>query len=250
MVLFADHFSGHATDYAEFRPTYPRELISFLASVAPSRNLVWDCGTGSGQAAVLLANEFDRVVATDPSSAQLKKAREHPRIEYRVAPERDSGLPAASCDLVTAAQAAHWFDMPAFNLEADRVLRPRGVLGIWCYKATEVDPPISRLIAMFEHQRLGPYWPRGREHVNAGYRTLPFPYEQLDVPPFVMRILWSRDQLEGYVETWSAIRRFSEVEVGNPMDDFRRDLAPLWPDPSEIREVRWSLAVIAGRKPG
>lgn len=249
-MSFADHFSARATDYAEFRPSYPIELISFLASVAPGRRLVWDCATGSGQAAALLANEFDRVVATDPSAAQLAEAREHPRIEYRVAPERDSGLPGESCDLVTVAQAAHWFDMPAFNQEADRVLRPAGVLAIWCYKTTEVDPAVSRLISAFEHQRLGPYWPRGREHVNAEYQTLAFPYERLEVPPFVMRIRWSREQLEGYVETWSAIRRCIEAERGNPIDDFRRDLAQLWPDPAEIREVRWMLAVIAGRKPG
>ena len=248
-MSFADHFSAGATDYAEFRPSYPIELISFLARAAPGRKLVWDCATGSGQAAALLANEFDRVVATDPSAAQLAEAREDPRIEYRIAPERDSGLPDASCDLVTAAQAAHWFDMPAFNREADRVLRPRGVLAIWCYKTTEVDRRVSRLIATFEHQRLGPYWPRGREHVNADYRTLAFPYEQLEVPTFVMRIRWSRERLEGYVETWSAIRRCIEAEGGNPMDDFRRDLAQLWPDPADVREVRWSLAVIAGRKP-
>ena len=247
--MFADHFSGHATDYAEYRPTYPRELILFLSGAAPGHDLAWDCGTGSGQAAFLLANEFQRVVATDPSATQLAEASEHPRIEYRVASERDSGLPDGSCDLVTAAQAAHWFDISAFYKEADRILRPRGVLAIWCYQTTEVDPATSRLISTFEHQRVGPYWPRGREHVDAGYRTLPFPYDRLDVPPLVMRIRWSREQFEGYVETWSAVRRCSEAEGVNPMTEFKRDLAPLWPDPVEVREVRWSLVVIAGRKP-
>src|SRR5262245_40543455 len=138
-MLFADHFSGHAADYAEHRPGYPAELCAFLATVAPARGLVWDCGTGSGQAAVVLAARFEHVVATDPSAAQLAHARLHPRVEYRTAPERDSGLPPGSCDLVTAAQAAHWFDLPAFYAEADRVLRSGGVLAIWCYNTTLVE---------------------------------------------------------------------------------------------------------------
>ena len=121
----ADHFSQHASSYAESRPSYPRELARYLASVAPGRQLAWDCGTGSGQAAILLADEFERVVATDPSAAQLEHAVPHPRVEYRVGREAESGLADACCDLVTAAQAAHWFDLPAFYVEVARVTRPR-----------------------------------------------------------------------------------------------------------------------------
>jgi SAM-dependent methyltransferase len=248
-VSFQDHFSAHASEYSEHRPVYPAELSTFLAGLAPGRGQVWDCGTGSGQAAVVLAADFDRVVATDPSAAQLAHAREHPRVEYRLAPERDSGLPSGSCDLVTAAQAAHWFDLTAFYQEADRVLRPRGVLAIWCYNRTLVEPAIDSVIAAFQYQRVGPYWPSGREHTDARYRTLPFPYERLDVPPLVMRQRWTRDQIAAYFGTWSSVRRCRQIEGVDPVPDIVRDLSRLWPDPAGVRDVSWPLCIIAGRKP-
>jgi SAM-dependent methyltransferase len=225
-------------------------LSAFLAGLAPGRGLVWDCGTGSGQAAVVLAEDFDRVVATDPSAEQLAHARPHPRVEYRVAPERDSGLPAGSCDLVTAAQAAHWFDLPAFYAEAGRVLRANGVLAIWCYNRTLVDPAIDDVILAFQYGRVGPYWPSGREHTDSGYRTMPFPYAKLEVPVLFMRQRWSRSQLEGYFDTWSSVRRFRDVTGADPIPEIARDLSVHWPDADEVREVRWPLCVIAGRKPG
>jgi SAM-dependent methyltransferase len=249
-MAFADHFSRHASAYAEHRPRYPAELSTFLAGLAPARELVWDCGTGSGQAAVVLAADFSHVVATDPSAAQLAYARHHPRVEYRSAPERDSGLAPDSCDLVTAAQAAHWFDLTAFYGEADRVLRPGGVLAIWCYNTTLVEPAIDRVIYTFQHERVGPHWPSGREHTDAAYRTLPFPYGRIEAPPLVMRHRWTRDQLVAYVDTWSSVRRCRQAEGRDPVDEFARDIAPLWPDAAEVRDVRWPLHVIAGRKPG
>lgn len=245
-----DHFSRCASAYAEYRPGYPAELGSFLADISPGRGLAWDCGTGSGQAAVVLAAAFDRVVATDASAEQLAHARPHPRVEYRRALDRDSGLARASCDLVTAGQAAHWFDLPAFYREVDRVLRPGGALAIWCYTRTLVAPEIDAVVSAFQYQRVGPYWPAGREHTDAGYRTLPFPYERIAAPPLAMRHLWTRRQLEAYIGTWSSVRRCRDVEGADPVAGLTRDLAPLWPDADGVREVRWPLSVIAGRKPG
>jgi SAM-dependent methyltransferase len=198
----------------------------------------------------VLAEDFALVVATDASAAQLSHARPHPRVEYGVATERESGLPEASCDLVTAAQAAHWFDLPAFYAEADRVLRPLGVLAIWCYNRTLVRPGIDEVIFAFQYERVGPYWPAGREHTDSGYRNLPFPYERIAAPALCMRQRWSRTQLEGYFGTWSSVRRFRQAEHADPIPEIARNLSAHWPDPSEVREVRWPLHVIAGRKPG
>ena len=96
---FSDHFSGHAVDYAKFRPRYPKELFRWLASVAPSTELAWDCATGNGQAAVELAEVFERVIATDASEKQIVNAEKHPRVEYRVAPAEESGLESNNVDL-------------------------------------------------------------------------------------------------------------------------------------------------------
>jgi SAM-dependent methyltransferase len=247
---FQDHFSTCASAYAEHRPGYPAELGTFLGGISPGRELAWDCGTGSGQVAIVLAAEFERVVATDPSQEQLAHARPHPCIEYRRALERDSGLPGGSCDLVTAGQAAHWFDLPAFYLEVDRVLRPGGALAIWCYNRTLVDPAIDPVITRFQYQRVGRYWPSGREHTDAEYRTMPFPYERIDAPPIAIRHSWTRRQLESYMGTWSSVRRCREAEGVDPMIELARDLDPVWPDVNEVREVRWPLCIIAGLKPG
>ena len=67
---FKDHFSGHATDYARYRPDYPAALYEFLAKTARRHEVAWDCGTGSGQAALGLAPYFDRVIAT-PATLEL-----------------------------------------------------------------------------------------------------------------------------------------------------------------------------------
>src|ERR1044071_1842117 len=97
-----------------FRPRYPQKLFEYLASVAPGRQLAWDCATGNGQAAVGLASVFDRVIATDASEKQIANAQQRERVEYRLAPAENSGLESATVDLVTVAQALHWFDMEQF----------------------------------------------------------------------------------------------------------------------------------------
>ncbi len=114
MRNFEDHLSQQAHDYARHRPHYPRELFTYLATIAPSHRLAWDCGTGNGQAARALAEHFNRVVATDASSDQLAQAIRHGRIEYRIERAEDVSLEASSVDLVTVAIAVHWFDLAPF----------------------------------------------------------------------------------------------------------------------------------------
>lgn len=248
-MKFTDHFSSVALAYAAHRPRYPDELFAWLASISPARGVAWDCGAGSGQASVGLAAHFGRVIATDASAAQIAQAPPHPAVEYRVAPAEDTGLPDESADIVTVAQAAHWFDLPAFYEEAHRVLRPGGLLAIWCYNRTLVGPGIDPVIAAFQYQRVGPYWPSGREHTDAAYSKMPFPYERVEAPPLLMHQRWTRDQLIAYFGTWSSVRRCREIEGSDPITDIVTALSPLWPDPAEVRDVRWPLWVIAGHKP-
>src|SRR2546422_1064300 len=130
---FEDHFSEIAAAYAAHRPSYPAALVDFLARLAPETRLAWDAGSGSGQLSVLLAGPFDRVVATDASAEQIARAAPHPKVEYRCAPAGVSGLPARVVDLATAAQAAHWFDLPAYYAEVRRVTRPGGIVALISY---------------------------------------------------------------------------------------------------------------------
>lgn len=246
---FSDHFSGVAGAYAEFRPRYPDRLFEWLAAAAPARERAWDCATGSGQAAVALAALFERVVATDASAEQIDAATPHARVEYRVAPAEQSGLASGSADLVTVAQALHWFDRPAFYREAARVLRTDGVLAAWTYGHPYLDHPAADAVFQaFYSGTVGPYWPPERALVDAGYRTIEFPFPEIEPPAFEMETRWPLAALIGYVGTWSATTRFRAAHGIDPVPRLALDLAAAWGDPEEPRRIRWPLAVRAGRR--
>jgi ubiquinone/menaquinone biosynthesis C-methylase UbiE len=243
---FRDHFSAHAAEYREFRPTYPPELFAYLASVAPARDLVWDCGTGNGQAAVPLAAHFARVFATDASAGQLQNAEPHPRVEYAVAPAEKCPLPDASADLVTVAQALHWFDLDRFYPEVRRVCRLGGIFAAWTYNFHSVNPAVDAVLARLQSEFIGPHWPPGREHVDAGYRTLPLPFDERPAPIFEMTAEWNLDALLGYINTWSAVKRFEQTKGYNPVERLREEFAAAWGDRATVRTARWALVVRVG----
>jgi SAM-dependent methyltransferase len=244
-VAFQDHFSAGAANYARARPTYPAELFERLANLAPGRGTAWDCGTGNGQAATGLATHFERVVATDPSAAQLAEAITHPRVSYRLGDESHSGLNAGSVDIVTAAQAAHWFDLPAFYGEARRVLRPDGVVAIWCYALCRIAPAIDEPLDVFYHQTVGPYWPPERRFTEDGYRSLPFPFPEISFPTLAMELEWTLAEFSAYLQTWSAVTRLRAARGGEPVVELSRALAGAWG--TGRRRVVWPLAGRIGR---
>jgi len=252
VATFRDHFSRGSADYAAFRPRYPDALFAEIAARLAGRALAWDVGTGSGQAAVALARHVDRVVATDASAAQIAAAEPHPRVEYRVAPAESSGLPDASTDVVTVAQALHWFDRDAFFAESARVLRPDGVLAVWTYALLETgDPMIDGAIRRFAYETVGPYWPPERVLVDTGYATIAFPppFVELPFPPQAIDATLSLDQVAGFLRTWSATHRYVEAHGGaDPVAPFVDALRERWG--GEPRAVRWPIAVRACRRSG
>jgi SAM-dependent methyltransferase len=244
---FKDHFSGRAADYRAFRPAYPPELFDFLASVSPARDLAWDCGTGSGQAAVGLAEHFARVFATDASAEQLKNAEAHPRVEYAVAPAEKCPLPDHSADLVTVAQALHWFDHDRFYAEVRRVARPAGLLAVWTYDFYSVGPDVDPVLERLQNEFIRPYWPAERVFVNAGYRNIPFPFPELPAPQFEMAAEWTLQRLVGYMNTWSAVRQYEKKHGTNPVGAVAGELGRVWGDPATVRTVRWRFTLRLGR---
>jgi len=244
---FKDHFSAGSADYAAYRPTYPRALVDALADHCAHTGAALDVGCGNGQLSVLLADRFRLVTATDASAAQVAQAQPHERVTYRVAPAERCPLPDASVDLVTAAQAAHWFALPAFYAEARRVARPGAVLALVTYGVMRMDDPADAVVQHFYRNVAGPHWPPERRHVEEGYRTLDFPFEELDLPPLAIEVSWNRDDLLGYVDTWSAVRALEKASGRGAVDEFARDLAAFWTDADEHRRVWFPLAVRAGR---
>jgi len=244
---FKDHFSGHAADYARARPTYPAALFSYLAELAPTRGLTWDCGTGNGQAARGLAEHFARVVATDASADQIANAAPHPRISYRVAPAEDSGLETASIDLVTAAQALHWFDIDRFFAECNRVLLPGGILATITYRLTEVNPEIDPIVEHLADEVVGPYWPPEAALVEEEYRSIVLPFPELTPPTLEMAVDWDLTAFVSYLGTWSAVHRYRAATGTDPLAMVWPQLSAAWRQGS--RRVHWPLSVRVCRKP-
>ncbi|MEM7483247.1 MAG: class I SAM-dependent methyltransferase [Acidobacteriota bacterium] len=243
----SDHFSAVADGYARYRPGYPPALFGYLADLGSRRRLAWDCATGNGQAAVELAEHFDQVVATDLSASQIAKAIAHPRVEYRAVAADERSLEDSSVDLVTVAQALHWLELEGFYREVQRVLAPGGALACWCYNMLQVEPRINAVVNRYYSQVVGPYWPPERRLLEAGYRTVPFPFDEEDVPDFEMSENWTLEQLVGYLGTWSATTRYRTAEGTDPLDRIRGDLEIAWGDPDAARTIRWPLHVRIGR---
>jgi SAM-dependent methyltransferase len=209
-----------------------------------------DCGTGNGQAARGLAAHFDRVIGTDPSEEQIRRATSHERIEYVVARAESCSLPTGSVDLVTAAQALHWFDPAAFFAEAKRVLTAAGVIAIWGYGDPILDSvPLHQTLHQFNRGTLESYWFPERQLLLDGYQTIPFPFDELPLPALEMKMKWTLAELAGYLRTWSSAARYAAEHGFDPVTDVERALSRDWGRPDTAREVRWPLHIRAGTIP-
>lgn len=244
---FADHFSRDSRAYARFRPRYPAALFDWVAGLPAGHRVVWDCGTGNGQAATMLAPHFGLVAASDPSVAQLQAAEPHPGVRYFAATERASALRGGRVDLVTAAQAFHWFDPAAFFKEVDRLLAPGGALAVWCYSTLIAPPEIDPVIRHFYHETVGPWWPADRWKVDDGYRHCDFPIDEAAMPAMAIESALTLPALLGYVRTWSAVGRFVQEQGRDPVVELEAALGPVWGNPDTEQPIRWPIAMRAGR---
>lgn len=245
-MSFKDHFSRQSAAYSRYRPGYPPELLAWIAAHAPDRRLAVDCATGSGQAAVALAAHFERVLAVDGSLSQVRNAAANPRVAYAVATAERLPLADRSTSLVAAAQAAHWFDFDRFNAECRRVLVPDGAVAVWTYEKFRVDAAADAVIDHFYEAVVGPYWPPERRFVEAGYRTLPFPWREESAPVFALETDWDLDRVMGYLATWSSVQRYQDQVGRDPLPSLRRELLESWPDGGS-RTLRWPIHLRLGR---
>lgn len=244
-----DLFSTQADYYARYRPRYPDDLFVYLAEMAPGHELAWDAGTGNGQAALGLAAHFSQIVATDSSERQITHSFRHARIRFRVGPVEEVDLERQSVDIITSAQAIHWFDLDLFYQSVFRVLKPGGLIAVWCYDRTEIDPAIDRVVKSYSSEIVGPYWSPKLRFVNRHYRTLPFPFAEIRAPKFGCRANWRLEDVLGYLHSWSATQAFIEQQGYDPVDEIRPALANAWGSPNLYRTVRWPLYLRVGYLP-
>jgi ubiquinone/menaquinone biosynthesis C-methylase UbiE len=193
---------------------------------------------------VELAKVFDRVIATDASEKQIASAEKSPRIEYRVATAEESGLDSGSVDLVTIAQALHWFDLDKVYSETRRVMKPGGVIAAWAYKLATVSPAIDTIVNRYYSDVLGAYWPAERALVEK-FEELRFEFTRIETPPFEMIAEWNVDQLLGYLRTWSATQRCIEAEKRDPLEGIEGQLRSAWGN--DVRRVIWPLTTRVGK---
>lgn len=249
MTGFKDYFSSVSSSYRDFRPHYPEQLFKHVADIAPSRSTAWDCATGSGQAARLLVRHFDRVIATDASASQVDNAETIERVAYRTEAAESTGIETASVDLVTVAQALHWFDLPSFEQEVLRVCKPNAVLAVWSYAILQSEPSVDVVIDRLYNDILGDFWTVERRIVEQGYRDVVFPFESLESPSFAMCARWSLDHMLGYLSTWSAAKKYHDRHGEDPVALITDELAHAWGDPESCLDVSWPLTVKLWRLP-
>ena len=224
-----DNFSEHASAYAKYRPGYPPELYTFLLGLVKERNIAWDCATGNGQVAVELSNHFDKVYATDISEAQLKNAHVKDNIFYSIARAESTEFPDDFFDMITVAQAIHWFDFHAFYTEANRTMKPGGILAVMGYGLLKTGEDTDAIIGHFYKNIIGPYWDKERKYVDENLTTIPFPFEEIATPILINRFEWSLDDLLGYFSTWSAVQHYIKANNEDPVAIIRKSLEEKWP---------------------
>jgi hypothetical protein len=227
-----DYFSTQSKVYAAFRPTYPPELYDFIFRQVENKDRAWDCATGNGQVATYLSSHFREVLATDISQQQLEHATSAINVRYSVCPAERTNFPDDHFDLITVAQALHWFDLESFYEEVLRVGKENSILAVWGYGLLYIDPEIDKVIMDFYSNTVGPYWDSARHLVEQHYQTITFPFEEIQTPGFSIKVQWTIDQLSGYLQSWSATQKYIREKGHDPVPMFIQSLSPYWKRPA------------------
>ncbi|WP_029282157.1 class I SAM-dependent methyltransferase [Pedobacter sp. R20-19] len=241
-----DNFSTQAAEYAIYRPTYPIELYDFLFKLVAHKHAAWDCATGNGQVASILAQHFQHVYATDISEKQLSQALPLPNVVYQVESSDQVNVTDQSFDLITVAQAIHWFNFDAFYSEVKRTLKPNGVIAVIGYGLMSIDKKVDQVIHKLYETILGKYWDSERRYIEEGYKTIPFPFEEIVAPHFQIKTTWNFNQLIGYLNTWSSLQHYKKANDRNPLEYVLTELKEAWGDDAE-KDVRFPVLLRVGK---
>lgn len=240
-----DNFSAQADLYAQYRPAYPADLFNYIVSFVDNKDTAWDCGTGNGQSAAELSRHFKKVIATDISSKQIANAEKKNNIIYSIEPAEDTSIETGSINLVTVAQAIHWFNFEKFYKEVKRVAAPGAFIAVWAYSLLKIDEQIDQIIHDYHFNFLGNYWDAERKYVDDEYRNIPFPFQKINAPQFVIEKYWSLAVLEGYLNTWSALQKYIQVNGSNPVPGIIHSVKAHWGS-GERKKIIFPIHLLIG----
>ncbi|WP_158617444.1 class I SAM-dependent methyltransferase [Legionella sp. km772] len=246
---YINHFNQQSDQYSLCRPDYPEALFDYLATQVDANAQVWDCGTGNGQAAKALASRFQQIFATDINAGQLEVATRMANIEYYCCPADKTPLKPGTINLITVAQALHWFNFDDFYEEVRRVSAENALFFAWCYSLGYFnEPAIDEPIRHLYYEILGKhYWPRERFYIDEEYKTIPCPFIREATPSFSIEKGFNLPQLMGYLATWSAVKEYQKHQNHNPLDLIATQLATAWGEPSHERLIHWPLHCLSAR---
>lgn len=239
-------FTQGGRAYASYRPKYPPQLSDFLASLVSTKNIVVDVGCGSGQLTALLAQHFKQVFAFDPSVEQIRYAEPGANISYQCALAESLPLASGCANLITVAQAAHWFDLPAFYNEVNRIATSNAVLALISYGVLSLEPDLDDCFQDFYHNDIYSFWPAARRLVDSGYADLDFPFIEQQAPVLSINLRWDLREFLGYVSTWSAIRHAEKLGQLDVLSKFASNLYSIWGAPEQKRTISWPINMRIG----
>ena len=247
MKKIQDNFSKQSDVYKKYRPIYPRELYDEILQLTKEQGSCWDCGTGNGQVALELSKHFKKVYATDISKNQISKADKGNNIIYSVERSEQTSFKTDQFDLITVAQAIHWFDLIGFNKEVYRVAKNKAILAIWGYGLLRIDASLDLLIDGFYKNIVGPYWNQERKHVDTAYKTIPLDFKEIKLKKkHQIKTSWTLNELEGYLNSWSSVQNYIAINHKNPVDDLISMVNGIWDDKSS-KEIRFPIFTRIGR---
>jgi ubiquinone/menaquinone biosynthesis C-methylase UbiE len=220
-------FQAWADDYDRYRPGYPAELFDEIATRlgVGDRARVADLGAGTGLATFEMARRGWQMTAVEPGTGMLDQLRERAEasgiaVVAVEANAEDTGLPDASFDLATAAQAFHWFDRPRAVEEMARIVRPGGGVALfWNVRRTEASSIVADYEALmsqyFGSAGIGQYLQHGRaaeaDATRAAFAESPH-FEQLTYSEPLHQTTMDAGGLIGMAFTASYVRRLDPPE--------------------------------------
>jgi hypothetical protein len=242
-----DLFSTQSKAYAQFRPSYPKELFDYILQFVEERKCAWDCATGNGQAAKVLAGYFEKIEASDISESQINNAVRKLNIDYHICPAEQTPFADNSFDLITVAQAYHWINWKKFHDEAIRVGKNNSVIAIWGYNNFSTDDEkLNQLLHHFYYDIIFSYWDAERRHVENNYNSVDFDFDLLPSKSFGTDLAYTKEHLIGYLQSWSAVQNYIKANNSSPIDLIINDLNSIWKE-GETKKVHFPIFLKIGR---